>query len=142
MVRIEKATQTDYDNIVDNAIEEALKMYPPMDISTNDLCCAGWHNDTLLAVAGFQVYWPGVVYTWISVSKDSLAMPIETVRAMNRMLAIVEKDLEIVRLQCTVRTDFKKAIELVEHLQFKREGTMIKYCPDGCNAYMYGKIIK
>jgi hypothetical protein len=142
MIKITSSTQEEYDSIILNAVEKEIAGYPKMDITTNTACFSGWYGETLLAVAGFQEYWPGLLYSWIVVGNASLEHPIETVRAMNRMFKSVEVEFEVVRFQCTVRKDFKKAQQLVEHLGFEREGLMRKYCPDSADAYMYGKVIK
>lgn len=141
-ILIQLATQEDYDNIALVAVEEALAKYPPMDISTNTCCFSGWHNDTLLAVLGFQQWWPGVMYLWVVVSKEALKMPIETARAGRRMINFVESEFKVTRLQCTVRADFPKAIELVSHLGFINETPdgMKKYTPDQATAYLYSKV--
>ena len=143
MIEVKQASQADYDSIAENCVEETLAKYPPMDISTNTCCFSGWHNDTLLAVLGFQEYWPGLMYLWVVVSKDALAMPVETARAGRRMINFVESEFEVVRLQCTVRADFPKAIELVQHLGFINETPdgMAKYTPDQATAFLYAKII-
>lgn len=43
------------------------------------------------------------------------------------------------RLQARVVVDFELGVQYVEHLGFKREGTMKKFGPDGDDFYMYGR---
>ncbi len=50
-------------------------------------------------------------------------------------------ELRYTRLQTTVLEDFPKARRFIQSLDFKQEGYLRQFAPDGRDVFMYGKVI-
>jgi hypothetical protein len=100
----------------------------------------GWWQGALVAVAGFTPHtWAGV---W---NATFLAIPGRLhgrvighlARSVRAALAAHVATYGVWRLQSAVHTGYPEAITLVEHFNFRREGLMRQYGPDGADYWLY-----
>lgn len=137
-------TQEDMAFVRQNPYEGAVKDYPYMEIPDEN-CFTGIFENEIVGVGGCQIKWEGVGLLWLMLTADCRKNDVFGVIALN---AIKDKMDELIkknglwRVEATVRTDFPKAIKMVEFFGFKREGLMRKYCPDCKDAYLYSKIME
>lgn len=137
MIDIRDARQSDLDFVRQNPLEEALKVYPELEIK--GYAKTGIVNGEIVGVGGVIVYYAGRGEAWMVLSKKVNDFKVETVLCLHKMMEQAISELKLKRLECSVRADFPKAKELIECLGFKCETPkpMKCYCPDGADAYLY-----
>ncbi len=137
-------TQEDMAFVRQNPFEGAVKDYPYMGIPDEN-CFTGIFDSEIVGVGGCQVKWEGVGLLWLMLTADCKKNDVFGIIALhairNKMNELIEKN-NLWRAEATVRTDFQKAIDMIEFFGFKREGLMEMYCPDKGDAYLYAKVNK
>ncbi len=142
MMEFRKATQEDMAYVRQNPFEGAVKDYPYMEVPDENTYCVIYES-VIVAVGGLQVKWQGVGLFWLMMTADCKKNGIHGLRAL---FAIKEKVEELVknnnlhRGEAAIRTDFRKAIAMIESLDFEREGLMRQYGPDKADSYLYARI--
>lgn len=136
------ATQEDLAFVRQDPFEGAVKDYPYMECPDENTYCVLYEN-SIVAVGGLQVRWEGVGLLWLmltaSCKKDGL-------HGLRALYAIRDKMHELIisnklwRAEAVIRTDFPKAIKMIEFLGFKRNCKMEKFFPDKTDAYLYSRI--
>jgi len=136
------ATQEDLAFVRQDPFEGAVKDYPYMECPDENTYCVLYEN-SIVAVGGLQVRWEGVGLLWLmltaSCKKDGL-------HGLRALYAIRDKMHELIisnklwRAEAVIRTDFPKAIKMIEFLGFKRDCKMEKFFPDKTDAYLYSRI--
>lgn len=137
MIKLRIAEQADIDYLKTVALEPAVKQYPELT-ARQPAYVAEWQNK-VIAGGGVVMFWEGVGEAWLMFAKDAEKCGTQLIRAVSRMADIMMNKHGLKRLQAVVRTDFEKAIKLVELVGFTREGTLKNYCPDGADVYMYAR---
>lgn len=136
------ATQEDLDYVKANPFEGAVKDYPYMEVP-DDNTYAVMYEGVLVAVGGLQVLWEGRGSFWLILTADCKKDGIHGWRAL---CAIRDKIEELAhknnlhRAEAAIRTDFSRAIAMIEALGFKRECLMRQYWPDKTDGYLYAKV--
>ena len=136
------ATQEDLAFVRLNPYEGAVKDYPYMECPDENTYCVLYEN-SIVAVGGLQVRWEGVGLLWLMLTADCKKHGIHGLRAL---YAIRDKMHELIisnklwRAEAVIRTDFPKAIKMIEFLGFKRDCKMEKFFPDKTDAYLYSRI--
>uniref|UniRef100_A0A6M3IIV0 N-acetyltransferase domain-containing protein n=1 Tax=viral metagenome TaxID=1070528 RepID=A0A6M3IIV0_9ZZZZ len=140
MLEIKPLTQTDIDHISEHALEPIAGYPPCKDVPAHSY--AAWVGDKLVGCGGVIPMWEGVGEGWLAVHREnSQHRELLTALCIRELLDNIIKSANLRRVQAVIRTDFAKAILLVETLGFKREGELVEFCPDKCNAYIYARII-
>lgn len=140
MLEIKPLTQKDIDVMSKTALEP-LVGYPSCDEVPPDTHAA-WVGDKLIGCGGVIKLWDGVGEGWLAVHREhSKHREFLLALCIRDLLDRAIRDKGYWRIQAVVRSDFDKAIRLVEALDFVREGEMKQYCPDKCSAYIYARII-
>lgn len=137
MIEIVDAKQKDLDYVRNHPLDENVAK------RFNDVKLTGWaktvaYNGDILGVGGVVVYWPGVGEAWLFLSKHVIEHKLKAAFYVRSMMQTSIEELNLHRLQCTVRADFHKAIKMVERVGFLREGVMKAYTEDKIDTYMYG----
>ncbi len=136
------ATQEDMDFVRLNPFEGAVKNYPYMHVP-DDNTYAVVYEGQLVAVGGLQVKWVGVGLLWLMLTDDCKKHGFHGLFALEaikeKMEHLIEKN-GLWRAEAAVRTDFPKAIKMIEFFGFKREGLMEKHCPDKGDSWLYAKV--
>ena len=140
MIDIRIATPEDLDYCREHPINPAVTEH------YKGLKLTGWAYTALiegkiLGIGGVVVYWPGVAEGWYCLSEEANNHKISLVHCIKKVTAKAFKDLNLHRLQTTIRLDFTQAKELVEHTGFELEGVMKKYTEDKQDAYLYALVI-
>ena len=143
MITIRDLQDGDLEYVRENPLEGAVKNYPRM-IPTPPAFTAIF-EDKIVGVGGAIILWDGVGEFWLMLTADCKRDGVFGIMAFqaikNKVDDIIEKH-KLRRAQCTVRVDFPKARKMVEAIGFKLEGLMKKYCPDGCDVWLYARITK
>jgi len=142
MITVKNYKKGDLDIIKANPLDAEVGILT--DDNVGDLSFSAYVGDTLVGCGGFIVFWPGVAEAWLMLPRNSQDKSFwekaDAVMLLYQKLEQVIKKNDLRRVGAMVKTDFPKAIELVEALGFKREGLLRKYAPDGTDRYIYGKI--
>lgn len=97
----------------------------------------GMYNGRIVGCGGVTIYWEGVGQAWSVFPKWVRLFKREAFCYVKKGLDIVLEEHNLHRIEATWRTDYPQDMKWLEHLGFKRECLMEKYCPDGCGAYLY-----
>ena len=138
-----KATQEDMAYVRQNPFEVAVKGYPFMDVPDEN-SWTGLFENQIVGVGGLCVRWEGVGLLWLMLTDDCCKKGLYGIIALTAIQKKMEELIEVNNLHRTeaaIRTDFPQAIEMIEAFGFKREGTMIQYCPDKSDAHLYARIL-
>ena len=141
MITIRDLQDGDLEYVRENPLEGAVKNYPKM-IPTPPAFTAIF-EDKIVGVGGAIVLWDGVGEFWLMLTADCKRDGVFGIMAFQAIKDKVDDIIEkhkLRRAQCTVRVDFPKARKMVEAIGFKLEGLMKKYCPDGCDVWLYARI--
>ena len=137
-----QATQEDLDYVRSNPFEGPVKGYPYLEVPTEH-CYAAIFEGHIVGVGGLAIHWEGVAEVWMILTADCKKKGLYGIVALyaiqNKMDELIEEN-NIWRAQATVRTDFPKAIEMIEFFGFQREGLLRKYFPDKCDGYRYARL--
>ena len=142
MIELRPTTQEDLDYVQNNPYEDAVKKYPHFEVPTEN-CFTAIFKGNVIAVGGTVVVEKGIAEFWlmlVSDFKDSGLHSIELISTIKEKLDELIEQNNIIRAQAIIRTDFSKAIKMIEFLGFKREVLLMEYTPDKCDVYMYAKI--
>lgn len=138
MLEIRNATQEDLNYVKNNPFD------PRVAKDFGDAKLAGWSktiivDGKIVAVGGVIVFWPGVGHGWYNLSKDAEKSKITVVNCIDALIRLAIKELNLHRLEATVRVDFDKAKNLLEFLGFECETPkgMKKYTAEGIDAFLY-----
>jgi len=135
------ATQEDIDFVRENPYEPAVKGYPDMDIPTSNAFTAVLDGE-VLGVFGMQLRWKGVGVLWLICADNFRKCGVRyALKTVSTNIDYLTKENNAFRVEAYVRTDFPKAIKMMEYLGFKREGLMKQFCPDKGDSYLYAKVI-
>ena len=137
------ATQKDLDYVKANPFEGAVKDYPYMEVP-DDNTYAVMYEGALVAVGGVQVLWVGRGMFWLILTADCKKDGIHGLRAVYAIREKIEELAEknnLHRYEAAIRTEFSRAIAMIEALGFKREALMRQYWPDKTDGYLYAKVI-
>ncbi len=137
------ATQKDLDYVKANPFEGAVKDYPYMEVP-DDNTYAVMYEGALVAVGGVQVLWVGRGMFWLILTADCKKDGIHGLRAVYAIREKIEELAEknnLHRCEAAIRTEFSRAIAMIEALGFKREALMRQYWPDKTDGYLYAKVI-
>ena len=94
-------------------------------------------NDIPIALGGVYKMWDGVAEGWFIVGKHGKNFPIKLARTVRFMAKKMINDNKLVRLQASVCLNDKKALRFIKWLNFKEEGIMRKFGPDGVDYMRY-----
>lgn len=143
MITIKDYKKGDLDVIKANPLDTEVGVLT--DENIGNIAFSAYVGDALVGCGGFRVFWFGVAEAWLMLPKSSkdksFCEKAEAVMLLYQKLERLMKEHKLWRVGALVRTDFPKAIKLVEALGFKWEGLMRKYAPDGTDRLIYGKII-
>lgn len=118
-----------------NSVDNDVKIYPNWDLT-------GWNktliiDDEIIGVGGIVIFWSGFGEAWLCLSKNVEKHKVKFVLFLKSQLSFALKDLNLIRLEINVRTDYPESQKLVEALGFQFEGIRRKYLPNGKDAYLY-----
>ncbi len=94
----------------------------------------------IIGCGGLEICWPGMAEAWIVARADLDRKALSAARLVKRKLLEWAKEYSLVRIQAPLRTDFDLGIRFAEWLGFQYEGTLRKYHPDQCDAFLYSWI--
>lgn len=140
-----QTTQEDLDFVRQNPFEEAVKSYPYLDVPEENCYTTIFQNE-IVSVGGVIVLWEGVGEFWLMLTanckKNNMYRVIALAAIVDKMEELIKKN-NLKRVQAIIRTDFPQAIKMVQVLNFVNETPkgMTNYFPDGCDAYLYARII-
>lgn len=92
-----------------------------------------FHGDDVIACAGVHILWDGVAEGWIIMSKAAYDSPKTIARYTDRLFNDIMTENNLWRIQASVAETDIRALRFARWLDFKDEGLMEKYGPDGSN---------
>ena len=96
----------------------------------------------IMMCAGVFPLWRGVAETWLVTTPLVPQYPVCFHRAISRMLAILEKGMDLWRIQTALHWRHKVSHKWVKRLGFRWEGEMPGYGPDGETYIRFGRVRK
>jgi len=97
-------------------------------------------NGFCLGAYGWILFWPGVSRAWALFSQVLLdEYPTVLARHVLHDLEHGEQDLKLHRIEATVTDAHSKAVAFLEWLDFRCEGLMRHYGPDGQDYWLYAR---
>lgn len=136
MIEIRQATQADLEYVKANPIDEnVIKDF--LDVKLSGWAKTALIDGKIVGVGGVVQYWPHVAEGWYCLSKEAAQYKTQMVKCIRKITEQAIKELDLHRIQSTIRVDFERAIKLAEFVGFKCEGKMAKYTADGFDAYIY-----
>lgn len=141
LIELRDATQEDLEFVRRHPIN------PEVTKHFQDVKIAGWAktgliNNKILGVGGVVVFWPGVGEGWYALSEHADTYKVAVAMFLTRFIDIAAAELKLHRFQTTIRTDFTKAIKLIEVAGLENETPkgMRQYTEDKKDSYIYAKI--
>lgn len=136
MIEIREALQSDFDYVKNNPIDaNVVKDF--LDVKLSGWAKTAICDGKILGLGGVIVFWPHVGEGWYCLSKEANNHKAAMVVCIKKIIMQAFKELDLHRLQSTIRVDFIRAIKLAEFVGFKCEGKMAKYTTDGFDCWIY-----
>lgn len=136
MIEIREATQADLDFVKANPLDEnVIKDF--LDVKLSGWVRTALVDGEIVGIGGVVQYWPHVAEGWYCLSKEGGRHKTGMVLCIKKIIEQAFKELDLHRLQSTIRVDFERAIKLAEFVGFKCEGKMAKYTQDGIDCWVY-----
>ena len=85
------------------------------------------YNDECIVSGGVTLLWEGVYEGWVMASDKVWNYPVATARVVKKALEQLIEENKIVRLQTTVKKNFKLGHRFAKWLGLENEGIMKKY---------------
>lgn len=108
-------------------------------IEHNGPAFSAFADNEIFAIAGINMFWPGVGEAWVIFGTSYLKHGFFIHRTTIRYLKQLAADLNLERLQAVVLKDHYAGIEWMDRLGFQYEGDMEKYF-GGKTFLRYAKI--
>ena len=97
-------------------------------------------NNIPIAAGGVFPLWDGVAEGWVLGTAEMKKYPITFARVIKHRTEMMCKNNSFKRLQTSVKADCEIAIRFAKWMDFKPEGLMKHYGPDGSDYYRYARI--
>jgi len=137
---IEKFTSAHADIILNNGEKENASV----EYDTKSLQCedswTGFYKGEPIVSGGIIELWKGVADIWLIIADNSTKHKFFLIKNIKRHLENTIAQRQYVRIQATVREDFKIGMKFAELFGMKQEGLMEKYGLDGKNYFRYVRI--
>lgn len=137
-MRAAEATAQDIQAVLDSPLDDMVKGRG--ELLPTQPGVAVWHGDKLIAVGGIVWLWDGVGEAWVILHTNADEVKMGAYRAVRTLFFLLMEEGAYRRVQAMVRTDWERAVKMIEALGFVREGTMKAYFPDGTDAYLYAMV--
>ncbi len=99
-------------------------------------------NKEPIVAGGIYILWKGVAEGWVLANRNVFEIKFLVCKEIKRRTDELCKKNKVIRLQTTVKYDFKTGIRFASWLGLKPEGIMKNYGPDGTDYYRMAKIYK
>lgn len=109
------------------------------NLKSTGLAWTGMDGDRVVGCAGFFQMWPGRVQAWALFGRMNKAHWPQTVRFIRAQMEEL-RIRGIRRIEATVPANFGAGCRLAFMLDFKVEGCMKAYAPDGTDHFLYAKV--
>jgi ribosomal protein S18 acetylase RimI-like enzyme len=131
----------DTDNLKLQPAQEYMRGWSILSADLTDLSEAGlaWtaeHDGVILGIAGLSPQWENRAIAWALVSANAG-------KRFVRIHAAVKRFLEVApyrRIEATVDVGFVEGMRWMDMLNFKYEGLLKAYRPDGADMLLYARI--
>lgn len=98
-------------------------------------------GDTVIAVLGCSLLWPGVAEYWTILSEGIQRAPIEFHKLVKRLTDFYFKELKLRRAYSHVKADFHAGKRWVKSLGYEFEGTMRAFGKSGEDYEIWARVI-
>ena len=142
MIEIRDATQEDFEYVKNNPIDaNVVKDFMDKDKPLG-WCKTAFVDGKIVGIGGVVVIWPHVGVGWYCLSKEANNHKAAMVVCIKKIIMQATKELDLHRLESTIRVDFIRAIKLAEFVGFKCEGRMEQYTQEGIDCFLYAIVRK
>ncbi len=138
-MKFRETTQEDLDFVANHSVSRGIQKQQPEQI---DYCFTLEHEGKPLGVGGFRLINLTTAWCWTDWTYFSGSHIIVAYRVIKEWIDIFVKEHGIKRLQAYIECDFPEAIQMVEHLGFKKEfeKPMKNFVGDK-DAFLYVRLI-
>ena len=95
-----------------------------------------------IVAGGIIILWTGVAEGWVMASQNIFDMKFLAAKSMKELTEEMCKKNKIIRLQTSVKSEFKQGIRFATWLGMEIEGLKKQYGPDGSDYYQLARIFK
>jgi hypothetical protein len=99
-----------------------------------------FHEGEIVASIGLYNLWNGVAEAWMMGTPLIYKHPLLFIREAKKIFKILVESGRYVRVQAAVRATDNRAIKFLKMFEFKVNGFMPKYGPDGSDHYLMGRV--
>jgi hypothetical protein len=140
MIETRPATQADLDFVHLNPLDDQIKFCPQSLLAGKAITAL--RNGIIFSVGGLFPIHKEMAEAWIAFRKEVLDFKIEALWILRDEMEKMIAESDYNRIQATIRTDYPKAIEMIEFFGFKNDtpNGLKSYFPDGKDAYIYSRI--
>lgn len=101
---------------------------------------SGLIEGRLMGCLGVCLLWRGVAEVWMVTTDLVAQFPLAFHRAISQGIAVMEKSLNLWRLQVAVHHEHKISRNWLRRLNFQEEGEMPRYGPDGATYVRMARV--
>ena len=99
-------------------------------------------NKKPIVAGGIIILWQGVAEGWVMASQNIFEMKFLAAKSMKELTEEMCKKNKIIRLQTSVKSEFKQGVRFATWLGMEIEGLKKQYGPDGSDYYQLARIFK
>lgn len=130
-------------------VEGIQNVFHPTDAEQCDRACSSpytfahtfYIGDTVIAILGCSLLWPGVGEYWTLLSEGIKRAPIEFHKLVKRLTDFYIKNLKLRRAYSHVKADYIAGKRWVKSLGYEYEGTMRSWGKDGSDYEIWARVI-
>ena len=99
-------------------------------------------DNNIILAGGIIPFWDGVAEGWVMASQNIYDMKFLAAKSMKELTEQMCKKNKIIRLQTSVKSEFKQGVRFATWLGMEVEGLKKNYGPDGSDYYQLARIFK
>lgn len=139
MIELRDATEDDLKLCSEHSLDEATKTYRQL-LHVSGWAKTGICDGEIIGVGGVIVYWLGVGEAWIVLHENANKHKVQTFKAIQRMVNQAVLELNLRRIQAVCAMANLRGCDMIRALDFEWEGRMVKYLPNGQDAFLFARI--
>jgi RimJ/RimL family protein N-acetyltransferase len=135
-LKLRELKQEDIDFVKDHSISRTIFDKQP---EQTDFRWTLEDDGEIVGIGGIQLINLATAWCWIDLAEKAEEKPLLVIKTLKDMMSFIVEKWKLKRLEAYVETDFEKARNFIEFLDFEYESTMKNFCGEK-DAYLYRKI--